>query len=35
MDNNKSDLDNINTDFIQNGINDYDAITESQEFLML
>jgi hypothetical protein len=27
-----NDIDNINTEFIQNIINDYDAITESQEF---
>jgi hypothetical protein len=28
-----NDLDNINTEFIQNIINDYDTITESQEYV--
>lgn len=27
-----NDLDNINSDFIQNVVNDYDAISETQEF---
>ena len=27
-----NDIDNINTEFIQNVIDDYDAISESQEF---
>jgi hypothetical protein len=27
-----NDLENINTEFIQNVIDDYDTITESQEF---